>query len=77
MHLSSNISHWVCIAMGAFLIVVGMVSHAPRQAAGSAVSTENAETTEAVLSVGKRVVLIAIGLVAIGYGVSRVLNYVW
>ncbi len=71
MHLSTNISHWVCMFMGVFLIVVGLVSHAPRRAASMAMPGEE---TEAGAGMGKRAVLITIGLVAVVYGVSRVLS---
>jgi hypothetical protein len=70
MRLSTNISHWVCVFMGLFLIVIGLVSHAPRRTASVALPGEE---TDASSSLGRRVVLIAIGLVAVAYGVSRVL----
>ncbi len=71
MRLSTNISHWVCIFMGLFLIVVGLISHAARRAASAALSGDG---TDAGTGVGKRAVLIAIGLIAVAYGVSRVLS---
>ena len=71
MHLSTNISHWVCVFMGAFLIVVGLVSHAPSRAASTALP---GDSTESGGGVGKRAVLIGIGLIAVAYGVSRVLS---
>ena len=70
MHISTNISHWVCVFMGVFLMVVGMVSHAPRRTASVALPGDD---TDAGNGMGKRAVLIAIGLIAVAYGVSRVL----
>jgi hypothetical protein len=71
MRLSTNISHWVCIFMGLFLIVTGLVSHAARRAANAALPGDE---TDAATGVGKRAVLVAIGLIAVAYGVSRVLS---
>jgi hypothetical protein len=70
MRLSTNISHWVCVFMGLFLIVIGLVSHAPRRTASVALPGDEADASSGL---GKRAVLIAIGLVAVAYGVSRVL----
>jgi hypothetical protein len=57
--------------MGVFLIVTGLVSHAPRHTPSLALPGDNTDTSSGI---GKRVVLIAIGLVAVAYGVSRVLS---
>lgn len=70
MHISTNISHWVCVFMGLFLIVIGLVSHAPQRAASGALPGDE---TDASNGVGRRAVLVTIGLIAIAYGVSRVL----
>jgi hypothetical protein len=68
MRLSTNISHWVCVFMGLSLVVLGMVLHAPRRAAGLSIHTDH---SEAMMCLGKRAVLIVIGLVAVAYGLSR------
>jgi hypothetical protein len=70
MHLSTNISHWMCVLMGLFLVVTGLVSHVHSQSPGGAMPVDDSHD---LACLGKRAVLIAIGLVAVGYGVLRVL----
>ena len=70
MHISSNFSHWVCVFMGLFLIVTGLVSHVARQTVSVAARVYGSNTGGGF----KRAVIIGIGLFAVGYGVSRVLG---
>ncbi len=71
MHISTNVSHWVCIGIGLLLVVTGIVSHARRQVTTHA-GTGQADSPGSGL--GKRLVLIGVGLLAVAYGMSRVLG---
>ena len=64
-----NVSHWVCVLTGLLLMVTGVASHDHPNA------TMNlpGEQTRAHSGVGKRAFLVAIGLVAVAYGVSRMM----
>jgi len=70
MHLSTNVSHWMCVFMGLFLVVTGLVSHVHSSSPGGAAPADDPHD---LACLGKRAVLVAIGLVAVGYGVLRVL----
>ena len=74
MHLSHNLSHWVCLAAGLYLALTGLllrdiVAASPVPAASPAGSRRSYRAA----SVGKRVFLVAIGLAAFGYGLFRIL----
>ncbi len=74
MHLSHNLSHWVCLLAGLYLALTGLllrdiVAASPVPAASPADSRRSYRAA----SVGKRVFLVAIGLAAFGYGLSRIL----
>ena len=71
MHISTNISHWVCIGTGLLLVVVGVISHARQQVATIATT---GQTDSQGSGLGKRLILISIGLFAVAYGMSRVLS---
>jgi hypothetical protein len=68
MHLSTEFSHWVCVLSGLILIVTSMFSHLPHRIAGNPVSATTSEHNEELL---KRLVMVAIGVGAVAYGVSR------
>ncbi len=71
MHLSTNVSHWMCVFMGLFLVVTGLVSHVHSQhSPGGAVPADDPHD---LACIGKRAVMVAIGLFAVCYGVLRVL----
>ena len=74
MNLSHNLSHWVCLLAGLYLAITGfllrdIVHTAPVAAASPAGSRRGYRAA----GIGKRVVLISIGLAAFGYGLSRIL----
>ena len=71
MHISANVSHWVCIGTGLLLVITGIVSHSQRQVT-TGVATGQSDSEGSGL--GKRLVLIGIGLFAVAYGMSRVLG---
>ena len=71
MHISTNISHWVCIGTGFLLVVVGIISHARQQVA---TITTTGQSDSQGSGLGKRLILIGIGLFAVAYGMSRVLS---
>jgi hypothetical protein len=72
MHLGSEFSHWVCICSGLLLIVTSFFSHLAGRVAGNAGAAApgtHTETNHAELV--KRLVMVAIGVGAVAYGVSR------
>ena len=73
MHISNNLSHWVCIFSGLFLILTGLVSHVHQQRASNLAEPVQSAPPETEGGTFKRVVLVGIGLVAVAYGVMRVL----
>ncbi len=68
MHLSTNVSHWVCVLAGLLLVATGAASHAIRSAALGARTGAAQHDYPGMI---RRTVLIGIGLAAIAYGVSR------
>lgn len=66
MHLS-NLSHWVCLLSGLLLIATALASHAQRHAAGLA----QGEPAAPESGRARRIILIAVGLVAVAYGALR------
>ena len=74
MHISTNISHWVCIGTGLLLVVVGIISDARRQVTTVAAIAATGQSDSQGSGLGKRLILIGIGLFAVAYGMSRVLN---
>jgi uncharacterized membrane protein len=77
MHLSSNVSHWVCLIAGLYLVLTGFMvrdiaeDQPPRivHPAGTA-----AYRHQRAAGYGRRAVLVAVGLVAVVYGVARLLE---
>ncbi len=75
MHLSSNISHWVCLLAGMYLVLTGLML---RNIAGErvpALTTPAASRygRRSMAGFGRRSVMIAVGLIAIAYGIFRIL----
>ena len=70
MHNFTNVSHWVCIGTGVLLVVTGILSHA-RQVTTNPITGRNYSPGAGL---GKRLVLIGIGLFAVVYGMARVLS---
>ena len=75
MHLSTNLSHWVCLLAGLYLALTGLIlrdvvdEHPPSVAMppGSRLGRRR------IAGYGRRAVLIAVGLGAVAYGISRLL----
>lgn len=77
MHLSSNLSHWVCLIAGLYLVLTGFMlrdiadERPPRaiQPAGAIHARHHR-----VAGFGSRAVVIVVGLLAVAYGISRLLE---
>ena len=74
MALSMNLSHWVCLLAGVFLILTAfllrdIVAERPPVMIGPAGSRENRRRS----GYGRRIIMVAVGLAAAAYGISRIL----
>ena len=83
MHLSSNISHWVCLLAGLYLVLTGFMlrniaDERPPRAIQPAGALQPAAAIHAryhrAACFGRRAVMIAVGLIAVAYGISRLLE---
>ncbi len=74
MALSTNLSHWVCLLAGIFLVLTAfllrdIVEERPTARIGPAGSRENRRRS----GYGRRLILVVIGVGAAAYGISRIL----
>ncbi len=75
MSISPNLSHWVCLLAGLYLAVTGLLLRDIVHAGpATTISPAGSRRTHRMRGWGKRLVLVAIGLAAFGYGLSRVLH---
>ena len=74
MALSTNLSHWVCLLAGVFLVLTAfllrdIVEERPPAMIGPAGSRESRRRS----GYGRRIILVVIGVGAAAYGISRIL----
>ncbi len=77
MHLSSNLSHWVCLIAGLYLVLTGFMlrdiaDERPPRIVHPAGAVANRHHRAA--GYGRRVVMVTVGLVAVVYGIARLLE---
>lgn len=76
MHLSSNLSHWVCLLAGLYLVLTGLMLRdivVEDQPAILTAPPAQRFTRRRMAGFGRRAVIIAVGLAAVAYGISRML----
>ncbi len=74
MALSTNLSHWVCLLAGLFLILTAfllrdIVDERPPAMIGPAGSRENRRRS----GYGRRIILVGVGVAVAAYGISRIM----
>ncbi len=74
MHLF-NVAHWVCVLTGLLLMITGIASRDHAEPTLNRPSEQVRAQAQPHSGTGKRAILVAIGLVAVAYGVSRMM--VW
>ena len=78
MHLTTNISHLICLLAGLFLVLTSFLlkdmgqRRTPATATFGGVKTRRDHRSSSVV---RRLVLMSVGLVAAAYGLSRMLGY--
>ena len=76
MPISANVSHWVVVVMGAYLALTGLLLRDAAAARPSRLTVPPGSrwaTSSRWAAWGRRGVLILAGLMAIGYGLFRIL----
>ena len=74
MHLSSNISHWICFLAGLYLVLTGVLLRDVVAEQLPLVAPAGHRTGRRKMAgVGRRLAIIAVGLVAVVYGIARIL----
>ena len=75
MHLSSNLSHWVCLLAGLYLVLTGFMLRDIAEDRTPALTTPAGSRTSRgrMASFSRRAVMIAVGLAAVAYGIFRIL----
>jgi hypothetical protein len=73
MHFSTNVSHWVCLVAGAYLVLTGLMLRevAREEPPACAMPAGSKWGRHRVAGYGRRAVMIGVGLVAVAYGISR------
>ena len=76
MHFTSNISHWVCLLTGLYLALTGFLLRDIVHDRPPSLLTpgSRAFNRQRFAGIGRRVVLIAVGLAAVAYGIARMLG---
>ena len=74
MHVTQNLSHWVCLIAGLYLALTGLW----RRPAGASspipiAAPSGARRRYRAARLAKRLFLVCLGLGAVGYGLSRML----
>ncbi len=74
MHLSSNFSHWVCLLAGLYLVLTGVMLRGIAEDHPPALAMPPASKwgRQRVAGLGRRAILILVGLLAVAYGISRI-----
>ena len=74
MNLSLNISHWVCMLAGLFLVFTGFIMHDIAQEKTPLLTKPAGSrgTWRRTAGYGRRGIMIAVGLAAVIYGISRI-----
>jgi hypothetical protein len=75
MQLSSNFSHWVCLLAGLYLVATGLMLRGIADDQPPALTMPPASKwgRQRMAGFGRRAVLIMVGLLAVAYGISRLL----
>ena len=76
MHLESNLAHWVCLLAGLYLVLTGfLLRDITRERASLLIAPGMHHRSHAkAAAIGRRTVMIAVGLAAVVYGVLRLLH---
>ena len=74
MHVSSNISHWVCVVAGLYLALTGLLLRdvLDEEPPSITVPPSSRFARKRLAGWGRRTVLVVVGLAAVAYGVSRI-----
>ena len=74
MHLSSNLSHWVCLLAGLYLILTSLMLRdiVADRAPALTSPAGHRDGRRRMLGLGRRAVMIGVGLLAVAYGISRI-----
>ncbi len=74
MHVTQNLSHWVCLIAGLYLALTGLLLRDAVASSPIAIaSPSGARRRYRAASLAKRLFLVCLGLGAVGYGLSRML----
>ncbi len=75
MHLSFNPAHWICLLAGLYLALTGLLLRdiVAERPPALALPASGKSDRRRLVAYGRRAVLVAIGLAAVAYGISRIL----
>ena len=76
MHFESNLAHWVCLLAGLYLVLTGFLLRDIAQERGSVMVAPGmrGRRSHRAAAIGRRAILIAVGLAAVAYGVMRLMQ---
>jgi hypothetical protein len=76
MYFDSNLAHWVCLLAGLYLVLTGFLLRdiAREHSAMTVAPGMRGRRQGRAAAIGRRAVMIAVGLAAAIYGVSRLVN---
>jgi hypothetical protein len=76
MHFESNVAHWVCLLAGLYLVLTGFLLRDIVNERSSVLAAPGVPGRRRVryAAIGRRAVLIAVGLAAVVYGILRMFN---
>ena len=76
MHFESNLAHWVCLLAGLYLVLTGFLLRdiVNERSSVLAAPGTHARRKGRAAAIGRRTVMIAVGLAAVVYGILRMVN---
>ncbi len=76
MHYQSSLAHWVCLLAGLYLVLTGFLLRdiAIEQSEMTARPGVRRYRQRRAAAIGRRAVMVGVGLAAVLYGASRLLN---
>ena len=76
MNFSTNLAHWVCVLAGIYLVITSLVLRdvlSDRPPDIGLPASQHSHARHTAYSIGSRAIMIAVGLAAVAYGISRML----